>query len=91
MEPPLQAYLEVRVCITGAARAATAYGEEPECSPPFFAVKVSEIRGHDMRRVVGGLRGLIEEEFPESRFPECYPDGGLVIRFFAMGEGTVFG
>lgn len=81
--PPLDACLEVRTCVTAAAKSVVQEtGKAPEESPPFFAVTVGEIAGRDMQEVLRTLKVFLEGEFEREEWPELWDNGGVVIRFF---------
>lgn len=90
MAPLRHAYLELRTCIRSTARATARPGTPFKESPPFFSVTICSAEGLSLDDAYDAVKKLAEQFFPQKEYPDCYPDGRIVIRFFVMEESTLF-
>lgn len=80
-KPRIWASVEIYACSTYAARVTAAPNTTTAKSPPLFCFYIDADQVHRWREIYGPLKDLLEKEFPQDRYPECYPKGQMIIRF----------
>lgn len=91
IDPPLNSiHVILRTCTTSVARATAPPDTQPEQSPPLFSVYMDQSESHRWAEIYDDLKALLEAEFPIGVYPNCYPAGQIIIRFFHHGNDALF-
>lgn len=89
--PPIEtADVVLTTCITSVSRATAPPDTDPDISPPLFGVYIHKRESHRWAEIYDDLKDLLEAEFPIGVYPNCYPRGQMIIRFFHKGDDMGF-